>query len=254
MINNGTFLCELAEHFDLDKETLRNRLKELNIKVKNTNRVNRRINSNYFSVIDSPEKAYWLGFLYTDGSVDHYGKTGRIRLQLQEQDIEILEQFKADLNLDCKIIYDVRSNSTCCSVEFVDEQIYNDLANYGIKPRKTYLVTSIPYQKIPREYWSAYALGLFDGDGSLSCSANYSTDVTLNYTAYHEQEVKDFQNLINEITGLKHKNQNFFTSAWHTQWRGRKQVLSILEVLYKNCPRYLKRKHEKYLALKASLK
>lgn len=121
MINNGTFLCELAEHFDLDKETLRNRLKELNIKVKNTNRVNRRINSNYFSVIDSPEKAYWLGFLYTDGSVDHYGKTGRIRLQLQEQDIEILEQFKADLNLDCKIIYDVRSNSTCCSVEFVDE-------------------------------------------------------------------------------------------------------------------------------------
>ena len=69
----------------------------VNIKITNTNRVNRRIRSDYFSSIDSPEKAYWLGLLFTDGSVDHYGHTGRIRLQLQEQDIDILEKFKEDL-------------------------------------------------------------------------------------------------------------------------------------------------------------
>ena len=38
----------------------------------------------------------------------------------------------------------------------------------------------------------SYALGLFDGDGSLSYSQNFSTDVTINYTAYHETEVQDF--------------------------------------------------------------
>lgn len=80
MIDNGAFLKEIASYFNLDKETVRNRLKELNLLITNTNRINRRIKSDYFSVIDCPEKAYWLGFLFTDGSVDHYRSTGRIRL------------------------------------------------------------------------------------------------------------------------------------------------------------------------------
>ena len=254
MINNGAFLIELAQHFKIDKETMRKRLSDLNLEVKNKNRINRRIKSNYFSIIDSPEKAYWLGFLFTDGSVDHYHTCGRIRLQLQEKDEEILEQLKEDLCIDSKIIYNKRSNGTCCSVEFVDEQIYNDLAKYGIIPNKTYNINRIPYETIPEEYLEAYALGLFDGDGSLSYSDNFSTDVTLNYTAYHEEEVKDFQKIINKLANIENINKPFFTSAWHVQWRGRLQVLKILDVLYINCPRHLKRKYYKYLSLKNSLK
>lgn len=253
MIEEGALLIDLANHFHLDKVTMRLRLNELNLHITNKNRVNKRIKSNFFSVIDSPIKAYWLGFLFTDGSVDHYRATGRIRLQLQEQDLEILEKYKEDLGLDAKIIYDKRSNSTCCSVEFVDEQIYNDLCNYGVIPNKTYQMTHIPYEKIPKEYWAAYALGLFDGDGGLSCSTDFSTDVTLSYAAYHETEVQDFQTLINTLAGIEKPTKNFFTSAWHTQWRGRLQVLKILDVLYSSCPRHLKRKYDKYLALKESL-
>lgn len=253
MINEGAFLIELADHFNLNKETMKLRLEELGLQIKNTKRINRKLKSDYFSNIDSPIKAYWLGFLFTDGSVDHYRSTGRIRLQLQQQDIEILEKFKEDLGIESKIIYDKRQNSVCCSIEFTDEQIYNDLAKYNIIPNKTYAIDKIPYEKIPQKFLHAYALGLFDGDGSLYCSDNYSTDVCINYTAYHETEVEDFQNLINKLANIETKNKNFFTSAWHTQWRGRKQVLSILDVLYDNSPRYLKRKHDKYIALKNSL-
>lgn len=252
MIDEGAFLKEVANYCNLDEETTKNRLKELGLQIKNTNRINRRIKSDYFSIIDSPEKAYWLGFLFTDGSVDHYRTTGRIRLQLQEKDKEILEKFQEDLALDGKIIYDVRPNSTCCSVEFTDEQIYNDLAKYSIIPNKTYMIDHILYQKIPKEYWSAYALGLFDGDGGLSCSKDFSTDVTLSYTAYHETEVQDFQMLINLLASNEKTNKNFFTSAWHTQWRGRLQVLKILDILYKDCPRHLQRKYNKYCSLKTA--
>lgn len=254
MIEDGAFLKDIVEYCKLDATTVKKRLKELNLEIKNTNRVNRRIKSDYFSNIDSPEKAYWLGFLFTDGSVDHYKKTGRIRLQLQEKDKEILEKFKEDLCLDGKIIYDNRPKSICCSVEFVDEQIFNDLAKYGIIPRKTYEVSRIPYNLIPKEFLSSYALGLYDGDGGLSYSDNFSTDVTLGYTAYHESEVEDFQDLINILINSNKKNKNFFTSAWHTQWRGRLQVLKILDVLYQDCPRHLKRKYDKYILLKNSLK
>ena len=252
MIQEGAFLKDLAKYFQLDTETMKLRLKEANLSITNTNRVNRRILSNYFSNIDSYEKAYWLGFLFTDGSVDHYKKTGRIRLQLQEKDIEILEQFKQSLQIDSKIIYDKRVNSTCCSVEFVDEQIFNDLGKYGIVPNKTYETNHILYKKVPEQYQTAFALGLFDGDGNFYCDDSF-TDVTFGYTAYHESEVIDFQELITKITNINTSNKPYFTSAWHVQWRGRQQVLKILDILYKDCSIHLARKYNKYLALKNSL-
>lgn len=82
MLNKGSFLKDIAQHFNASKETIKNLMSEMNLELKTLNRVNRRINSNYFSVIDKPEKAYWLGFLFTDGCVDKLRTTGRIRLQL----------------------------------------------------------------------------------------------------------------------------------------------------------------------------
>lgn len=251
-LKKGLSDVELSKKYNLDKSTLR-RIKEENNFERNYNRINKNINNSYFSTIDTPEKAYWLGMLYTDGSVDHLHHTGRIRLQLQEQDKELLEKFQKCLNIDSKIIYDKRKNSTCCSVEFVSEQIYNDLNNFGIIPNKTYLSHHIPFEKIPLDLIPAFLLGLFDGDGSLSCSSNYSTDVTLHFTSYYETVVTDFQLEIDKIINKKEHNKNFFTSAWHTQWRGRKQVLSILNILYNSCPIYLNRKYQIYLKLKQSL-
>ena len=59
-----------------------------------------------------------------------------------------------------------------------------------------------------------------------------------------------------EIINIKNEktNKNIFTTAWHTQWRGRLQVLNILDELYSSCPRFLKRKYDKYIMLKNSLK
>lgn len=254
MIENGAFLKDIAEYCNLNQQTVAKRLEELDIKLKNKKRVNRNMISDYFSVIDSPTKAYWLGLLYTDSSVDHYGSTGRIRLQLQERDKELLEKFKTDLNLGCNILCDKRENSTCCSIEFLDEQIFLDLQKYNIIPRKTYEVKEIPYKRIPKEYLTSYILGLYDGDGGLSCSKDFSKDVTLSYTAYYEQEVLDFQFLVNSLINKKEPNKHFYTSAWHAQWRGRLQVISILDALYNGQTRFLKRKYDKYISLKNSLK
>lgn len=250
---NGVIYDELSKKYSLDKETLRNIIKEKKFVRRNNNRINKRILSDYFSLIDKPEKAYWLGFLYTDGCVDHYRSTGRIRLQVQEQDIDILEQLKKDLCLDCQIIYDVRPNSTCCSVEFTDEQIFNDLSKYGIIPNKTYESKYLPYQNIPKEYLTAYLLGVYDGDGGLSYSKDFSKDVTLSFATYYEQTAKDFQSLIDQLIDKQNSNKVFYTSAWHCAWRGRIQVLNILDKLYESCPIHLNRKYELYKKLKNSL-
>ena len=53
-------------------------LKRLNVQVRNPivitdeQKLNRRkysVNDNYFNVIDTEEKAYWLGFIYADGFI-----------------------------------------------------------------------------------------------------------------------------------------------------------------------------------------
>lgn len=53
-------------------------------------------NEDYFKVIDSEDKAYWLGFISADGSVskDAY----HIRISLSSIDIKHLEKFLICIN------------------------------------------------------------------------------------------------------------------------------------------------------------
>lgn len=153
------------------------------------------------------------------------------------------------------MIADNRPGKETYSIEFVDKQIFDDLGKYNIIPQKTYKVDHIPYDKIPNEFLSHYARGLFDGDGSLSCSANFSTDVTFNFTSYYESTVTDFRFIINNLINKEKENSVFFSNAWHTQWRGRLQVLDILDKIYENNNGfYIPRKYDLYQNLKNSLK
>lgn len=62
-----------------------------------------------FENIDNEEKAYWLGFLYADGSV---GSTDyRVELGLAEKDLEHIKKFKNFIGLDNKISYRPKSKS-----------------------------------------------------------------------------------------------------------------------------------------------
>ena len=48
------------------------------------------INYQFFEKIDSEEKAYFLGFIYSDGCV----QSNSVTLKLQKKDIIILEKMK----------------------------------------------------------------------------------------------------------------------------------------------------------------
>lgn len=242
-------LNSLAKEIKWDKETLRNFINEQGWKKRTNNRINKNIKSDYFSTIDSPNKAYILGLLFTDGSVDKApGKQGRIRLGLQSQDKAILEKIKEELNITSELTYDQRGKG-CYSLEFSDDQIFQDLSKYNIVPNKTYVVQHLP-TNIPKEYLKDYIRGLIDGDGSISFDETKSKDVTLHFTSYHESIAKDFQNLIDKFLIQKNNsNKLYFTSAWHCQWRGYQQVTKILDMVYKDADLYIDRKYNSYLQL-----
>lgn len=49
-------------------------------------------------MIDTEEKAYWLGFLYADGAVSK--NTNTIELSLKSSDISHLEKYKSSLSFE----------------------------------------------------------------------------------------------------------------------------------------------------------
>ena len=54
-----------------------------------------------FETIDTEEKAYWLGFLYADGSVS--SNEDKIELGLAEQDMHHIEKFRDFIGINNKI-------------------------------------------------------------------------------------------------------------------------------------------------------
>lgn len=89
-----------------------------------------------FKVIDTEEKAYWLGFLYADGCV---GSTeSKIELSLAEQDFHHIEKFRDFIGINNKISY--RSAVKAYRYSFRSESCKQDLIDKGCIPKKSLIL------------------------------------------------------------------------------------------------------------------
>jgi DNA-binding transcriptional regulator WhiA len=129
-------------------------------------------NSNYFETIDSRDKAYWLGIMYSDGCVCKR-KEGKYSISLEMVDQEHIEKFKNALNSAhkiCTIRHKGYENAKLSySIHIYDNKIANDLINLGCVPRKSACLSSIP--DIPKEFVYDFIRGFVDGDGCISYKA-----------------------------------------------------------------------------------
>lgn len=127
------------------------------------------LNHNYFEIIDSPEKAYFLGLLLTDGNVHYDKRKGNrqpsIQIALNGSDVGILEKFKKELSADNKIsIYKNNGRFECVFIVH-SLKMASDLEKYNIIPRKTFAISEMP--NVPLQYARDLIRGIFDGDGTV---------------------------------------------------------------------------------------
>lgn len=124
-------------------------------------------NENYFSLIDTEEKAYFLGLIYADGCISKWkNQTGVLRITSKDKDI--LEKFLVSINSN-SIIYTEFHNKfkkECFKVRITSSQIFNDLNNLGCIPNKS-LIVKFP-TNINSLLMNHFIRGYFDGDGSVS--------------------------------------------------------------------------------------
>ena len=114
-----------------------------------------------FEKIDTEEKAYWLGFLYADGSVG--SKEDKIELGLAEKDLKHIEKFKTFMNINNKISY--REKTKSYRMSFRSAQCKQDLINKGCVPKKSLILNFPNENQVPKYLIRHFIRGYFDGDG-----------------------------------------------------------------------------------------
>ena len=160
------------------------------------------IDHNYFESIDTPEKAYFLGLLLTDGNV-HYdqrceNRQPSIQIALNGEDIDILEKFKCELSADNKISVYTNDGRFECVFIVHSLKMAQDLEKYNIVPCKTFLIKEIP--SIPKQYIRDLIRGIFDGDGTVYI---LSKDQKLRFGFYGTHDlIEDIVNFLHQEIDL----------------------------------------------------
>lgn len=156
------------------------------------------VNQDYFSIIDTPSKAYYLGLIASDGCIykrKACKQQGILRFQIKREDESILLRLKDELGTDIPLHY---HSGKYVSLEICCEQIYEDLNKLGLHERKTYQ-NAIPHS-IPDSLFKYFVRGYFDGDGTINTKTNTKLNsVNVSISGYEN-------NLRQIINYLKAKN------------------------------------------------
>jgi hypothetical protein len=180
----------------------------------------------------SPEFAYAIGLLVTDGCLYNDGR----HISLTTADLEQAKNFKKCLGLKVKIGFKSSGKdkkNRCFHVQFGDILFYQFLLSIGLSSAKSKTIGKI---EIPSKYFFDYLRGCFDGDGTFysywdprwrSSHMFYLEFVSASsrHIAWLQREL--FFRL--KITGhaVKNKNRSFFQLKY-----AKKEALEIIKSMY----------------------
>ena len=194
---------QVEDKYELSHPTITKILKDVpkytKAKLNNPN-----MKEHFFQEINEEAKAYFLGLLISDGNVfkDNTGRQASISITLDLKDEYMLEKFKEVLQANTSVGHDGRG---CGHIAVRSNIMAEDLAKYGVVPRKSYN-TYLPL--ISKEMMPHLIRGIFDGDGSIMAKPNPSNDGhnrflhSISFCGTH-QLMEDISNYILENLGIK---------------------------------------------------
>lgn len=197
-------------------------------------------NNDCFSVINSEEAAYWLGFLYADGYVAAGEQNNKIELALQESDFHHLEKFRDFIGNKNGINY--REKVKAYRYGFRSKKIKQDLIKLGCTPRKSLTLKFPTEEQVPDLYLSHFIRGYVDGDGSIYLRSNGKLFVEILGTERF-------------LSGLQQRSDLFGRTKYYAKPDmdikrimicRQALVKEVCDYLYKDSKVYLDRKYQKY--------
>lgn len=203
-------------------------------------------NENYFNQIDNEEKAYFLGFIFADGSIliNNENYVYRLILKLHNKDKHILESLINCIDGDMDIWF--HNERDVCQVGLSGKKLVNDLIKLGATPNKTF---TLKYPNIDEELERHFLRGYFDGDGCIRINEDKrdgtkrgdlrivggSIDMI---NKINERMNILFGTNINKLYGPKNKDFKYIG------WAGMTDIEKIYNGFYNNSNLFLQRKKD----------
>ena len=210
------------------------------------------VDETIFQNIDSEEKAYWLGFLYADGSVRKIEKKGHfeMRLWISIKDEPHLWKFKSFLQSEHPIKYRTTkikyknsfSISEGVGINICSKKMVEDLFKLGCIQNKTCRLFE---PEIKKELFCHFIRGYFDGDGCMSIKKNNSGKV-IDFSS----SSKNILMWISDIFKIHDVEFcDLFQVKNHYRLRNSKiqDIIKIYKFMYEGSSIFLKRKEIKFI-------
>jgi hypothetical protein len=249
--SKGTIsLTKLATKYKMNRRTISNRLKELNYTIIN-HQNETKFNENIFDMIDTEEKAYWLGFIYADGYIG--SSDYKFELSLKYSDIEHLNKFNTFMghnknNVTSGIVKLNGKEYKRCRWIITNKHLWTTLNSYGCTPRKS-LTLQFPKEEIfkGKSLIRHFIRGYFDGDGCISYNNKEHTIMSIIFLGSEDflSDLKIYLPLkYDYVLSLANANTNNTITKQITI--NGKNGLEILNYLYDKSKIHLNRKYERY--------
>jgi hypothetical protein len=207
-------------------------------------------NEDFFETINSPEKAYVLGFIVADGSLNE--KCGTLKIAIHSKDEKILNNINTVMESNKKIYERVAYNtfspngSPVSELLFTSQKIVSDLNKLGITSNKTF-ICKVP--KIDEHLLSHFWRGVLDGDGHISIS--HRNDCIPTVEAGICGNIHIMESLSEYMTNIGISNKVTKDKSIFRVRICAMRALRFLDNLYENDTISLSRKKDKYLYYKS---
>lgn len=235
---NGFSMAKLGKKWGCDPSTIKNILKAYGEKGRSLsearrNTLNYSVNEDIFETIDTPEKAYWLGIMYSDGYISKAKYTNKFGISINIKDIDLLEKFKIFLQYNGEIHeYTVgdsgyKPGTKYCRLLIGNNKIVSDLKKWGVVEHKSKILCKLP--NIP--YLNDFIRGYIDGDGSLR----------KDYPCFQISGTKEMLEAIAKYLQVEYRlypDKSIYTLRYNTN-----ESKYLEKLLYKDAKIYLDRKY-----------
>jgi hypothetical protein len=245
---SGESTITLSKEMGITPYSFRKKLKECGIIMEKRKgfKTNPKLKTDFFEKVDTEEKAYILGLMYSDGNVMPYtSKTGvicsyKLRIRLQESDHEILRRISKIMCGDdlVKILPRKEKNwSDIASFQIGNISLGRDIIRLGCPPNKSRIIRFPTEEQVPHELLRHFLRGFFDGDGSCTTKAPIGVSYVSNEIMCKQIREYFLKNDIRFADYYHHKN-----GYGTINMTGRDNCYKLYKFLYGDCSLYMERK------------
>lgn len=241
-------VSELGDISGLSSPTIIKILDEYKIeRYKKARIFNPDFDEHYFDDIDCETKAYFLGFLITDGNIfktEDGNRQASISITQSSSDEYILNAFKDAVHTNTAINHDGRG---CSQIAVRSDIMAKSLEKYGIISNKT-LITKLPL--LSKEYMPHLLRGILDGDGNIKAHQTtirnrYAHAISFCGSHILMQNINDYLHATLSVNNQKvydYSNRQLS----EIKWQNKADMKIIGDWIYRDATIYLVRKYELY--------